>query len=166
MSLPKRERCEREQGSNGEVVLFVIYIPNAVLKSARSFLISLYYLSSEGGREAGKTSPMELYDKLRKVWNGIALRLSIRKRGQLKLRHDVRACEYADVHVMWKMLKRNETETVQFSRKRENKSLWRSFHWASWDKVEHLEVWGFQQKERNLRAGGIIILSLRETMSD
>ncbi|KAG5251204.1 hypothetical protein OIU77_025256 [Salix suchowensis] len=50
--------------------------------------------------------------------------------GQLKLRHDVRACEYADVHVMWKMLKRNETETVQFSRKRENKSLWRSFHWA------------------------------------
>ncbi|KAJ6335264.1 hypothetical protein OIU76_007454 [Salix suchowensis] len=73
---------------------------------------------------------MELYDKLRRVWNGIALRLSIRKRGQLKLRHDVRACEYADVHVMWKMLKRNETETVQFSRKRENKSLWRSFHWA------------------------------------
>uniref|UniRef100_A0A6N2MG18 Uncharacterized protein n=2 Tax=Salix TaxID=40685 RepID=A0A6N2MG18_SALVM len=96
-----------------------------------SFVPDLFILSLLGGREGGrKTSPMELYDKLRRVWNGIALRLSIRKRGQLKLRHDVRACEYEDVHVMWKMLKRNETETVQFSRKRENKSLWRSFHWA------------------------------------
>jgi len=27
-----------------------LHIPNAVVKSARSFLISLYYLSSEGGR--------------------------------------------------------------------------------------------------------------------
>ncbi|KAG6784462.1 hypothetical protein POTOM_010158 [Populus tomentosa] len=73
---------------------------------------------------------MGLCDKLRRVWNGITLRLWIRKRGLLKLRHDVRACEYADVHVMWKMLRRNETETVQFSRKRENKSLWDCFHWA------------------------------------
>lgn len=30
--------------------------------------------------------------------------------GLLRLRHDVRACEYEDVHVMWEMLKRNETE--------------------------------------------------------
>jgi hypothetical protein len=30
--------------------------------------------------------------------------------GLLKLRRDVRACEYEDVQVMWEMLKRNETE--------------------------------------------------------
>ncbi|KAJ6939786.1 hypothetical protein NC651_006063 [Populus alba x Populus x berolinensis] len=95
-----------------------------------SFVLDLLILSLLGGREGGKTSSMGLCNKLRRVWNGIALRLWIRKRGLLKLRHDVRACEYADVHVMWKMLRRNETETDQFSRKRENKSLWDCFNWA------------------------------------
>ena len=30
--------------------------------------------------------------------------------GLLKLRHDVRACEYEDIRVMWEILNRNESE--------------------------------------------------------
>ncbi|KAI3931860.1 hypothetical protein MKW98_012270 [Papaver atlanticum] len=58
---------------------------------------------------------MEWWNKmmlpLRRVWFHLAARLGIRKSGLLKLKHDVRTCEYEDVHVMWEMLKRSETET-------------------------------------------------------
>ncbi|KAI3992403.1 hypothetical protein MKX01_030289 [Papaver californicum] len=58
---------------------------------------------------------MEWWNKMmlpfRRVWFHLAARLGIRKSGLLKLKHDVRACEYEDVHVMWEMLKRSETET-------------------------------------------------------
>ncbi|MCL7022906.1 hypothetical protein MKW94_008660 [Papaver nudicaule] len=58
---------------------------------------------------------MEWWNKmmlpLRRVWFHISARLGIRKSGLLKLKHDVRTCEYEDVHVMWEMLKRSETET-------------------------------------------------------
>ncbi|RZC62735.1 hypothetical protein C5167_024499 [Papaver somniferum] len=58
---------------------------------------------------------MEWWNKmmlpLRRVWFHLAARLGIRKSGLLKLKHDVRTCEYEDVHVMWEMLKRSETES-------------------------------------------------------
>ncbi|PSR99900.1 Cyclic pyranopterin monophosphate synthase [Actinidia chinensis var. chinensis] len=47
---------------------------------------------------------------LQRVWIAVAKRVGIRKTGLVKLRHDVRTCEYEDVHVLWEMLKRNETE--------------------------------------------------------
>ncbi|XVF64170.1 hypothetical protein PTKIN_Ptkin09bG0146300 [Pterospermum kingtungense] len=57
---------------------------------------------------------MQGFDKMttpmRRVWTGVATRLRIRKSGLLKLRKDVRSCEYEDVQVMWEMLRRNETE--------------------------------------------------------
>ncbi|GAV70490.1 hypothetical protein CFOL_v3_13988 [Cephalotus follicularis] len=61
---------------------------------------------------------------MKKVWNGVAFRLGIRKSGLLKLRHDVRSCEYEDVQVMWEMLKKNETG------KSNKRPLWNMFEWA------------------------------------
>ncbi|OVA09315.1 hypothetical protein BVC80_897g20 [Macleaya cordata] len=62
---------------------------------------------------------MEWWNKMilpmKRVWMIVAIRLGIRKNGLLKLRHDVRTCEYEDVHVMWEMLKRSETENYQRS---------------------------------------------------
>ncbi|PON54273.1 hypothetical protein PanWU01x14_196630 [Parasponia andersonii] len=90
---------------------------------------------------------------VRRVWTGVASRLGIRKTvstdktkakfeigrlpvadsgaglaGILKLQHDVRACEYEDVQVMWEMLQRNETD--QSPVKGKNRSLWSFFGWA------------------------------------
>ncbi|XP_022718339.1 uncharacterized protein LOC111276768 [Durio zibethinus] len=57
---------------------------------------------------------MQVFDRMtipmRRVWTGVATRLGVRKSGLLKLRKDVRSCEYEDVQVMWEMLRRNETE--------------------------------------------------------
>ncbi|EXC04844.1 hypothetical protein L484_010272 [Morus notabilis] len=79
---------------------------------------------------------------VRRVWTGVASRLGIRKSdrqingfeqccgnrtGILNLQHDVRACQYEDVHVMWEMLQRNETD--QSPVKGKNRSLWRFFSW-------------------------------------
>ena len=50
------------------------------------------------------------------------------KSGILKLQHDVRACQYEDVHVMWEMLQRNEMD--QSPVKRRNRSFWSFFGWA------------------------------------
>ncbi|KAL5777619.1 hypothetical protein ACOSP7_010545 [Xanthoceras sorbifolium] len=55
---------------------------------------------------------------LQRLWRAIALRLGIQKNGLLRLRRDVRSCEYSDVHVMWEMLKRNEAELVRSPKKR------------------------------------------------
>ncbi|OAY23014.1 hypothetical protein MANES_18G044800v8 [Manihot esculenta] len=77
---------------------------------------------------------MEWWDKVihpvQRVWKGVALRIGIRKRGLLKLHHDVRACEYEDVRVMWEMLKRNETENAKLSGKKKKRCLWDCFSWA------------------------------------
>ncbi|KAF2309651.1 hypothetical protein GH714_004459 [Hevea brasiliensis] len=51
--------------------------------------------------------------------------------GLLKLHHDVRACEYEDVRVMWEMLKRNETENAKLSGRNKKRSFWDCFSWAS-----------------------------------
>ncbi|CAD5173979.1 unnamed protein product [Musa acuminata subsp. malaccensis] len=41
---------------------------------------------------------------MRRAWAGFATRLGIRKSGLMRLRREVRTCEYEDVHVMWEML--------------------------------------------------------------
>ncbi|OWM70797.1 uncharacterized protein LOC116215154 [Punica granatum] len=78
---------------------------------------------------------LDCWDKmrvpLRNLWIDVATRLGVRNRGLLKLRQDVRRCEYDDVHVMWNMLKKNETEAAALSPKRRKKrSFWSFFDWA------------------------------------
>ncbi|KAL5080133.1 hypothetical protein RYX36_008554 [Vicia faba] len=46
---------------------------------------------------------------VRSLWISIATRFGIRKTGLKKLKNDVRACEYEDIHVMWEMLNGNES---------------------------------------------------------
>ncbi|GMY17349.1 Elongation factor 4 [Fagus crenata] len=75
---------------------------------------------------------MEWWDKvkipMRLIWVGVAKRLGIRKNGLLKLRQDVRTCEYEDVHVMWEILRRSETERIP--EKSKKRSLWNFYEWA------------------------------------
>ncbi|KAI4351514.1 hypothetical protein L6164_005880 [Bauhinia variegata] len=54
---------------------------------------------------------------IKRAWFGVSTRLGIRKSGLLKLRRDVRACEYEDIHVMWEMLQRSETDYCQSPKK-------------------------------------------------
>ena len=67
---------------------------------------------------------------MQRVWTGFATRFGIRKSGILKLRNDVRTCEYEDVHVMWEMLKRNETELAHSPTKRKKRPFWNILVWA------------------------------------
>ncbi|KAL4308163.1 hypothetical protein GQ457_01G026920 [Hibiscus cannabinus] len=71
---------------------------------------------------------------IRRVWTGVATRIRVRKRGHMKLRKDVRSCEYEDVRVMWEMLSlsRNEAETVGTPRKRscQKRTLWNCLEYA------------------------------------
>ncbi|XP_050214239.1 uncharacterized protein LOC126665461 [Mercurialis annua] len=79
---------------------------------------------------------MEWLDKvmhpMRRVWNGVALRIGIRKRGLLKLRYDVHACEYEDVRIMWEMLRQNETKNGRRSvtNLNQKRCFWNCFSWA------------------------------------
>ncbi|KAI9200686.1 hypothetical protein LWI28_011657 [Acer negundo] len=67
---------------------------------------------------------------LQRLWNAVASRLGIRKSGILRLHHDVRSCEYKDVHVMWEMLHRNEAEQTRSPRKSKKRPCWKFFEWA------------------------------------
>ncbi|KAF8023211.1 hypothetical protein BT93_F0653 [Corymbia citriodora subsp. variegata] len=67
---------------------------------------------------------------LKNVWIGVATRLGMRKSGLLKLQHDVRRCEYDDVHVMWEMLERNEKEISPQTSRLIKSSFWSIFGWA------------------------------------
>ncbi|KAJ1390462.1 hypothetical protein SESBI_37472 [Sesbania bispinosa] len=67
---------------------------------------------------------------VRRVWFGIATRLGIRKTGLLKLRHDVKSCEYEDIRVMWEMLNRYESDFGQSPRKSKKRHYWKLFRWA------------------------------------
>ncbi|XP_007018533.2 PREDICTED: uncharacterized protein LOC18592002 [Theobroma cacao] len=84
----------------------------------------------------GKNSLVEMhfFDRMtipmRRVWTGVATRLGVRKSGLLKLRKDVRSCEYEDVHVMWEMLRRNETEVGRSPRRCKKRPLSNCFEWA------------------------------------
>ncbi|KAA8537839.1 hypothetical protein F0562_027581 [Nyssa sinensis] len=61
---------------------------------------------------------------MQRVWIFVAKRLGIRKTGLVKLRHDVKSCEYKDVHVLWEMLERNESGSSGRIRKRH---IWNVF---------------------------------------
>ncbi|XP_057503959.1 uncharacterized protein LOC130787583 [Actinidia eriantha] len=69
---------------------------------------------TESVAAGGGTFSMEWWHKMtapmRRFWIFVAKPLGIRKTGLVKLRHEVRTCEYEDVRVLWEMLKRNETE--------------------------------------------------------
>ncbi|OMO70725.1 hypothetical protein COLO4_28527 [Corchorus olitorius] len=52
------------------------------------------------------------------------------KIGLLKLRKDIRSCEYEDVRVMWEMLKRNETEMSRSPKRCKKRSLSNCLEWA------------------------------------
>ncbi|PIN12405.1 hypothetical protein CDL12_14981 [Handroanthus impetiginosus] len=73
---------------------------------------------------------MDWWDKMmipmRKIWAKLSKRVVSRKTGLFILHQDVRTCEYEDVHILWDLLKRNET---QLTRKRKEASLWK-FHWT------------------------------------
>ncbi|KAJ7958241.1 Elongation factor 4 [Quillaja saponaria] len=84
---------------------------------------------------------MELLYKMvfpmRRVWNGVASRFGFNKSGIVKLQRDVRACEYEDIHIMWEMLKRNETETARspgnsskFPRRSNKRQYWNLIEWG------------------------------------
>ncbi|KAH9689887.1 hypothetical protein KPL70_015659 [Citrus sinensis] len=88
---------------------------------------------------------MKLWDKMalpmRRVWNGVALRLGIRKSGDtglLRLRRDVRSCEYEDVRVMWEMLKRNEPELARSPSRSKKRLCLNFFGWARSSCTPHL----------------------------
>ncbi|ESR46860.1 hypothetical protein CICLE_v10002925mg [Citrus x clementina] len=95
---------------------------------------------------------MKLWDKMalpmRRVWNGVALRLGIRKSGEfplhpalnglLRLRRDVRSCEYEDVRVMWEMLKRNEPELARSPSRSKKRLCLNFFGWARSSCTPHL----------------------------
>ncbi|KAF8404908.1 hypothetical protein HHK36_009803 [Tetracentron sinense] len=72
---------------------------------------------------------MECWEKvmvpIRRAWFCVAKKCGIRKSGLLKLRHDVRTCEYEDVRVMWEMLSKTETELARTSVKKSKKPFWR-----------------------------------------
>ncbi|XP_057973420.1 uncharacterized protein LOC131161589 [Malania oleifera] len=91
-------------------------------------------IGTGNGGISPETADMEWWDKMmlpmQRVWGGVAKRLGIRKSGLLKLRQDVRTCEYEDVRVMWEMLKRNETELTHSPAKRKKRPFWNIFEWA------------------------------------
>ncbi|KOM56773.1 hypothetical protein LR48_Vigan10g266500 [Vigna angularis] len=66
---------------------------------------------------------------LRRVWFSVATRFRFRKNGLLKLRHDVRACEYEDIQVMWEMLNRNESNKNNTNNKKKGQ-FWKLLNWA------------------------------------
>ncbi|XP_058221193.1 uncharacterized protein LOC131331323 [Rhododendron vialii] len=67
---------------------------------------------------------------MQKIWIVVAKRIGVRKTGLVKLRQDVRTCEYDDVHVLWDMLKRNETELASPPRTKK-RHFWNIYNWAT-----------------------------------
>ncbi|KAI8550058.1 hypothetical protein RHMOL_Rhmol06G0074700 [Rhododendron molle] len=65
---------------------------------------------------------------MQRIWIVVAKRIGVRKTGLVKLRQDVRTCEYDDVHVLWDMLKRNETELACPRAKKRH--FWNIYNWA------------------------------------
>ncbi|XP_022772233.1 uncharacterized protein LOC111314884 isoform X2 [Durio zibethinus] len=77
---------------------------------------------------------MQVFDRMtipmRRVWAGVATRFGVRKSGLSKLRKDVRCCEYEDVHVMWEMLRKTETEFGRSPKRCKKRPLTNCFEWA------------------------------------
>ncbi|XAR48411.1 hypothetical protein NMG60_11031231 [Bertholletia excelsa] len=67
---------------------------------------------------------------LQRIWNFVTGRFGIRKTGLVKLRHDVRTCEYEDVHVLWEMLQRNGSEVKTSSGASKKRFSWNFTNWT------------------------------------
>ncbi|GMH03174.1 hypothetical protein Nepgr_005013 [Nepenthes gracilis] len=67
---------------------------------------------------------------LQRAWVSVSTRLGFRKSGLLLLHREVKACEYEDVHIMWEMLKKNETELAQPPAGTKGTPLWNIIGWA------------------------------------
>ena len=55
--------------------------------------------------------------------------------GLVKLRHDVRTCEYEDVHVLWDMLHKNGAEFAPAGAKKRH--FWNLCGWARSAQLSH-----------------------------
>ncbi|KAF5740625.1 hypothetical protein HS088_TW11G00702 [Tripterygium wilfordii] len=94
---------------------------------------------------------MDWWDKMtlpmRRLWINVVTHLRIREKGLLKLRHDVRACEYEDIQIMWEMLQKHETELSQSFGRKKKRSIWDFFGWASEKStMGHSNVWNSHPK--------------------
>ncbi|MCL7050279.1 hypothetical protein MKW94_024217 [Papaver nudicaule] len=47
---------------------------------------------------------------IRRVWIKLTIQLGLRDSGLKKLQYEVNSCEYEDIHVMWEMLRRTESD--------------------------------------------------------
>ncbi|CAA6657507.1 unnamed protein product [Spirodela intermedia] len=73
---------------------------------------------------------------VRRVWIVLAMRLGIRKTGLMKLRNEIRTCEYEDIRVMWELLRMKGDGVGQYSQltpspSRSSRQLWSVFRWAA-----------------------------------
>ncbi|CAK9134219.1 unnamed protein product [Ilex paraguariensis] len=68
---------------------------------------------------------------VRRVWISLSARVKSRKNGAglLMLRDDIQTCGYEDVQVMWEMLRRTESQSIQ--PKRKQRPFWRIFVWSN-----------------------------------
>ncbi|KAI3953233.1 hypothetical protein MKX01_042228 [Papaver californicum] len=57
---------------------------------------------------------MDCWEKLkypiRRAWIKLTIQLGLRDSGLRKLQYEVNSCEYEDIHVMWEMLRRTESD--------------------------------------------------------
>lgn len=57
---------------------------------------------------------MDCWEKLkypiRRAWIKLTIQLGLRDSGLKKLQYEVNSCEYEDIHVMWEMLRRTESD--------------------------------------------------------
>ncbi|KAM3237454.1 hypothetical protein P3S67_011868 [Capsicum chacoense] len=73
----------------------------------------------------------KMVNPMRKAWSRFSTRIRFRKTGLVKLRRDVRKCEYNDVHILWDMLKKNETVDAAKSHcGRKKVRFWDIINWA------------------------------------
>ena len=72
---------------------------------------------------------------MRKVWTKLYKKLGLRKDAEhIKLQQDVKSCEYEDVHVLWEMLKRNDSQsgsnTCRKDAEKTESPFWEIVQWA------------------------------------
>lgn len=89
---------------------------------------------------------MDLWEKMvcpvRRALFSIAGRIKSRKNGAslLKLHNDIQTCGYADVQVMWEMLRRSESELMSQRSKQKPRSFWRIFIWHDHDSISAFSI--------------------------
>ncbi|KAG9442047.1 hypothetical protein H6P81_017901 [Aristolochia fimbriata] len=62
-----------------------------------------------------------------KVWLLLGSRMGIKSSRHLKLRYEVKTCEYEDVQIMWKLLRKSESEkNHRFKSKKLRRPIWKT----------------------------------------